>query len=90
MRELELGQNWAHVIIVSRSMNAKSLFYALNAIMPNIAVQNASDKTSLVTKAGVNNIVLLTLLSLTDVGDFGVIYLELASQMISHYNTHLL
>lgn len=90
MRELELGQNWAHVIIVSRSMNAKSLFYALNAIMPNIAVQNASEKTGLVTKAGVSNIVLLTLLSLTDVGDFGVIYLELASRMISHHNIHLL
>ena len=47
--------------------------------MPNIAVQNASEKTGLVTNAGVSNIVLLTLLSLTDAEDFGVILLALAS-----------
>ena len=57
--------------------------------MPNIAVQNASEKTGLVTKAGVSNITLLTPLSLTDVGDFGVILLELASQMISHHNIYI-
>jgi hypothetical protein len=70
-------------------MNAKSSLYALNGSMPNIAVQNASEKTGLVTKAGVSNIVLLTLLSLSYVGYFGVILLELASRMISHHNIYI-
>ena len=49
----------------SRVTNVRNRCCALNANLSNIAVQNASEDTGPITETGVNNIVPITLTSLT-------------------------